>query len=828
MDKGVAMTRDPNRAGGIVVRVAACSIPALLVLCLSASAPASQRVVLCEEFTNEYCLSCVPAGLAFERLVAVFPDTCAFIQYQAFDPEYSTPWGDERMALYGGEYTPTAVFNGINIVEGAVHEYEQQYNIYRLNHFLPLRGMCTDVTIELSGAHLGGQTYRISALVAVDAGGAAKTMTVNMVQVLDHWPAFKPYHRNGFKQAAAPESITLNPGEWQVVERDFTLDEDSWLAQEDIKIIVWAQAPLEVGSTAEVYQAAIRLWPLISFPGDRDGDGIPDEGDNCPHRYNPGQEDFDGDGVGDICDNCPYDWNPDQSDPDEDGFGDVCDNCPVLHSIDQGDNDGDGIGNPCDSCPDVPAPAGVDAFGRSLGAIDLDCDVDEDDFALLTECLAGPDALEPPAGVDAGHFDLADTDGDGDVDLHDLAIFARNFTGPLPSPSLYVGQAMCTACHTDHHADWLQTIHATAMTTLQASGDEGNPLCLPCHAVGHGYASGFVDLTATPHLANVQCENCHGPGSNHVVDPEGHPLTVDLSSYLCGACHQSCHGLCGDNHHPQYEQWSDSKHSTALWTLWGSLDAEDSCLACHSVDYRLAPEGQKPGIWTAQFALECVTCHDPHGGPHSGQLRMEARHLCADCHTMQGAMPGMSPAQPQSELLHSVGGVRLDWSPLAGPYTQHWWGIPDECKVCHVHQQPQTAEQSVDSGHLFRAYNWKACQPCHTPQVAGMLVASLQEEIQFRLATIAPYFTPGSPQYIEYEEDLTPEEQVRYFAARFNYEMVVADRSYGVHNAPYTRALLAQTEEFLDIALWRGVLPGDDAAPEPELGYLKPAPEVVP
>ena len=37
------------------------------------------------------------------------------------------------------------------------------------------------------------------------------------------------------------------------------------------------------------------------MPSDADGDGILDIDDNCPYRYNPGQEDSDGDGVGDVC-----------------------------------------------------------------------------------------------------------------------------------------------------------------------------------------------------------------------------------------------------------------------------------------------------------------------------------------------------------------------------------------------------------------------------------------------------------------------------------------------------------------------------------------------
>ena len=36
--------------------------------------------------------------------------------------------------------------------------------------------------------------------------------------------------------------------------------------------------------------------------GDTDGDGIPNERDNCPTTFNPDQSDIDGDGIGDVCD----------------------------------------------------------------------------------------------------------------------------------------------------------------------------------------------------------------------------------------------------------------------------------------------------------------------------------------------------------------------------------------------------------------------------------------------------------------------------------------------------------------------------------------------
>ena len=61
--------------------------------------------------------------------------------------------------------------------------------------------------------------------------------------------------------------------------------------------------------------------------------------------------DIDGDGIPNEEDNCLMDPNADQSDIDADGVGDVCDNCPAISNPGQEDIDGDDVGDPCDDCP---------------------------------------------------------------------------------------------------------------------------------------------------------------------------------------------------------------------------------------------------------------------------------------------------------------------------------------------------------------------------------------------------------------------------------------------------------------------------------------------
>ena len=99
---------------------------------------------------------------------------------------------------------------------------------------------------------------------------------------------------------------------------------------------------------------------------DQDGDGIPDELDNCPSVFNPvfdvpfpiweEQPDFDLDGLGDVCDPCPSNEGdvcegPDPNDTDGDGVTNDADNCPLDPNADQTDADDDGKGDACDDCP---------------------------------------------------------------------------------------------------------------------------------------------------------------------------------------------------------------------------------------------------------------------------------------------------------------------------------------------------------------------------------------------------------------------------------------------------------------------------------------------
>ena len=231
-----------------------------------ASAYGADRVVLCEEFTLLTGAPCERAGLALEMLVDDYPDTFALVQVHVIG-EYATTWGYNRFFyFYGFQYTPSASFDGLDTEVGA-WSVTQIYDEYRSMQLARL-AVATDVTLALSAAHMSGSTYDITATVCVEPEGTGKTMRVHIAQVLDHWPPFPLYHRNGLKQMAGTADVTVAPGNCQDVVRTFTFDSDSWAAKPDIRIVAWAQKPLS-SFPAEVYQAA---WIPVPVFGDMDDD----------------------------------------------------------------------------------------------------------------------------------------------------------------------------------------------------------------------------------------------------------------------------------------------------------------------------------------------------------------------------------------------------------------------------------------------------------------------------------------------------------------------------------------------------------------------------
>ena len=97
----------------------------------------------------------------------------------------------------------------------------------------------------------------------------------------------------------------------------------------------------------------------------------------------------------------------------------------------------------------------------------------------------------------------------------------------------YIGARACAQCHQEEYRDWLSTPHATAADLLPADRLD-DPACTSCHSTG-----------SEPHLRQVQCESCHGPGHDYwpdyvMRDPflaRALGMTAADDPAVCSRCH---------------------------------------------------------------------------------------------------------------------------------------------------------------------------------------------------------------------------------------------------------------------------------------------------
>lgn len=104
------------------------------------------------------------------------------------------------------------------------------------------------------------------------------------------------------------------------------------------------------------------------------------------------------------------------------------------------------------------------------------------------------------------------------------------------SSPAYATSAACSQCHLEQYMKWTNSAHAHATDPLPPRPIEFEISCLECHATGFKRA-GATDELEVAKLQNVQCEQCHGPGSNHVAKPaKGYGRITNMRN-ACASCH---------------------------------------------------------------------------------------------------------------------------------------------------------------------------------------------------------------------------------------------------------------------------------------------------
>jgi nitrate reductase cytochrome c-type subunit len=332
--------------------------------------------------------------------------------------------------------------------------------------------------------------------------------------------------------------------------------------------------------------------------------------------------------------------------------------------------------------------------------------------------------------------------------------------------STYYGVQVCSACHSggvlnapNIFSTYTNTLHASFFTRAingQVSSYY-NQSCIQCHTLGYDTNSfavngGFDDVAkeygwtfpavltnsnwaampaALQNVANIQCENCHGPGSQH---PVGNGIVGNTNfisvSYGAGDCAQ-----CHDSLNTEYEsaEWNNSVHASS------ARETGAACVRCHTapgfVGWATAGGMSAQNLYpnnvisanvystnilttppnTNYEAITCQACHDPHNASNPYQLRLSynvtlsdgtvvtnagAGGFCMECHNnREGSVTNMlakyplsqtnwagglgfgTHDSPQGDMLEGVNAVTYG---QVIPSAPHAYVIANTCVGCHM------------------------------------------------------------------------------------------------------------------------------------------------
>ena len=192
------------------------------------------------------------------------------------------------------------------------------------------------------------------------------------------------------------------------------------------------------------------------------------------------------------------------------------------------------------------------------------------------------------------------------------------------------------------------------------------PGCLFCHANRVEPVAGTLNRYRPPIFQGheIGCERCHGPGELHVAQPEvigGKDMTIvnpaalepPLREAVCEQCHLSGTQRV-ERAGRRFEDYRPGLPVHRFWSVlvpaWGPPSARfvGHVEQMHESQCFRASEGR----------LGCISCHDPHRLPDSGERVAYYRKRCQQCHADRGCSLPV--------------GVRLARS------------HDDDCTVCHM------------------------------------------------------------------------------------------------------------------------------------------------
>jgi hypothetical protein len=177
-----------------------------------------------------------------------------------------------------------------------------------------------------------------------------------------------------------------------------------------------------------------------------------------------------------------------------------------------------------------------------------------------------------------------------------------------------------------------------ALGRLMSHGEARD--CFGCHTTG---ARRGNDLQLDHFENGVQCEDCHGPGAEHLsAIQSGRPvqgtiralkgMKAEESNELCGSCHRTwetvmllkIRGTANARFQPY--RLTNSQ-------CFQSADTRIACTACHNPHQALVTEAKA-------YDSKCQACHNAQNAAIGKKTCKVATEACVSCHMPRFEVPG--------------------------------------------------------------------------------------------------------------------------------------------------------------------------------------------
>jgi hypothetical protein len=216
--------------------------------------------------------------------------------------------------------------------------------------------------------------------------------------------------------------------------------------------------------------------------------------------------------------------------------------------------------------------------------------------------------------------------------------------------------------------------------------------CGPCHMTAYkkeGNQDGLPGMIGTWAEDGIGCEECHGPGADHIAKPAKDNIKVDNTALACGKCHQR-----GGLQPAALAKKGFIRHHEQFNELTGGAHKDMSCMECHDPHKR-----------AILVKTTCGACHEEKAASYAMTLHGKSDISCKECHmpraTKSAIKTGSFAGDVRTHLfkINTDAGASMFEKKDKKEYTKGYVTLDFACLNCHAGRDMNWAAKMAKTIH---------------------------------------------------------------------------------------------------------------------------------